>query len=158
MGYAPSVSKQYRMKTVLLICAAIMGFVAVSVIYSTVKGYTTWFWRNPHAQVFVNGQRVSGYVHQSKHVVIVTWHGTQRPHSYEIGLRDQSQNLLLDCGEWAAPRFFVFALGHVNPPCLATIGDESAYAAPGAAAGPVQRDGKSFEFRTRDGKLIRVLR
>lgn len=145
------------MKNATILCAAAIGFVAVLFTYSTVKGYTTWFWRNSHGQVLMNGQRVPGYVHQSKHVIIVTRRDTQPPHSYFIVLRGQSQSLLLDCGEWAAPRVFLFALGHVNHPCISGIGDEPECAAPDAPGGPLQQDPGKLEFRTRGGKVIRVL-
>jgi hypothetical protein len=41
------------MKNVVILCAAIIGFLALPAIYSTLKGYTIWFWRNPQAQIFV---------------------------------------------------------------------------------------------------------
>jgi hypothetical protein len=145
------------MKSALIICAAIVGIFAIPVTYSTLKGYTRWYWRAPQTQVFVNGKSVPGYVHQSGQVFFITRRDTPRPHSHEIVLRDQSPGFLLDCGQWVAPRSFVFALGHVNPPCLSTIGAEPADATAEAPVGPFQHDGNSFEFRTRDGKLIRVL-
>ena len=143
------------MKTALAICAAIVG-ILTPVASSTLMGYTRWYWRNPRTQVFVNGQSVPGYVHRSGQVFFITRRDTPRPHSCELVLRDQSLGFLLDCGQWVAPRSFVFALGHVNPPCLSTIGDEPADGE--ARPVPLQHDGSSFEFRTRDGKLVRVLR
>jgi hypothetical protein len=106
------------MKNVIILCAAIVGFVAVPVTYSTMKGYTAWFWRNPCAQIFVNGRRVPGYVHQSKHVIIVTRGDLAKRHSYWFRLEGQSNTILNYCGSWSAPDFFVFAVGDVNPPCF----------------------------------------
>ena len=102
------------MKNVLVICAAIAGFVAVSVIYSTVKGYTTWFWRDPCGQVFVNGQRVPGYVHKSKHVIIVTRSDLEKRRSYWFGLDEHPATISNYCGSWSAPDFF-FRHGRREP-------------------------------------------
>src|SRR5579859_761328 len=144
------------MKNVLLICAGIIGFLALPVIYSTVKGYTTWFWRDPHGQVFVNGQRVLGYVHQSKRVIIVTRSDLEKRHSYWFGLDEHSATISNYCGSWSAPDFFVFAVGDVNPPCFMIR--EIAYdveESPQPAV-PIVRSGTKLEFYTNDRKLIRV--
>lgn len=144
------------MKPVLIICAAIIGFVAIPVIYSTVKGYTTWFWRNPRAQVFVNGQRVSGYVHKSKDVIIVTRADLAKRHSYWFRLNGQSTALSNYCGSWSAPDFFVFVMGDTNPPCFMI--QEAAYdveESPQPAV-PILCDGAKIEFYTNDRKSIRV--
>jgi hypothetical protein len=144
------------MKSTFILCAAIIGFVAVPVIYSTMKGYTTWFWRNPHAQVFVNGQRVPGYVHQSKHVIIVTQDDLDKRHSYWFGLTGQSTTISNYCGSWSAPDFFVFVVGDAAPPCFMI--QEAAYDAPESTQPtvPIIRDGTTIQFYTNDRKLIRV--
>jgi len=46
------------MKNALIACAAIAGFLSIPVTYCTLKGYTSWYWLDSYAQVFVNGQRV----------------------------------------------------------------------------------------------------
>lgn len=149
------------MKNVLLICAGIIGFLALPVIYSTAKGYTTWFWRNPHAQVFVNGQRVPGYVHQSKRIIIVTRRETSKGHSYLIVLSEQFTPKILDCDvDWSAPPLPFFPMGHVNPPCLRVrfLGNTTIHNPPEAPIGPLKVDRTTtFEFHTEDGKLVRVL-
>lgn len=145
------------MKIVLICLALFVAFIGAAVIYSTVKGYTTWFWRDPYAQIFVNGQSVPGYVHQSGQVLFITRRDTPRPHSYQVIWRDQLGSIPLDCSQWVSPHLSVFALGDVNPPCLSTIGDQPPDAAAEAPASPLQHNANSFEFRTHDGKLIRVL-
>jgi len=144
------------MRNVLLICAGIIGFLALPVIYSTVKGYTTWFWRDPRGQVFVNGQRVPGYVHRSKDVIIATRSDLEKRHSYWFGLERQSVTISNYCGSWSAPGFFVFVVGDTNPPCLMI--QEAAYdvlESPQPAV-PILCDGAKTEFYTNDGKLIRI--
>jgi hypothetical protein len=53
------------MKNTLVACAAIAGFLAIPVTYSTLKGYTRWYWRD-----------------------------TPRSHSYDVVLKDQSSGFL----------------------------------------------------------------
>src|ERR1041385_976041 len=103
---------------ILLICAAVIGLLSLPVIYSTAKGYTVWYWRNPHAQIFVNGHPVSGYVHQAKHGLIITRGDLPRRRSYLISFLDNGFISLIDCSPWTAPDSFVFAKGDLNPPCL----------------------------------------
>jgi hypothetical protein len=146
------------MKNWLLCGAAILGILAVPILYSTLKGYTRWYWRAPGGQIFVDGNRVSGYVHASKSVVIVTRRDMARSHSYLIALGDRSRGVLLGCGDWSAPRFVVFPVGHVNPPCLMALGDETAHSSPHAPGGPLRITGTTLEFHTQDGKRITVNR
>ena len=144
------------MKNWLLFGAAILGILAVAILYSTLHGYTTWYWKDTRAQLLVDGNRVSGYVHASRQVLIVTRRDTPKPHSYFIALG--SKRVLLDCGDWSAPRFFVFPIGHVNPPCLMALGDETAHNSPYAPDGPLKITGTTLEFHTKDGKRIAVNR
>jgi hypothetical protein len=146
------------MKNLLLICAALVGFLAIPVIYSTAKGYTVWFWRNPQAQIFVDGQRVSGYLHTSGNVAIVTRLDLSSPRSYWIGL-GQSTGTPAYCGSWFAPRFFVFAVGDVNMPCMGLKGREANSETPDAPDWCMSHINNStkIEFRTINGKSIRVM-
>lgn len=141
------------MKNAVILCAVMIVFVAIPVVYSTVKGYTTWFWRDPHAQVFVNGQRVPGYVHQSKHAIIVTRGDLAKPRSYWVTETPHY------CGSWAAPDSFVFALGDENMPCLGLMGIEATSetaTAPDRCV-PVRIQGSTLEFQTIDFKRIKII-
>jgi hypothetical protein len=146
------------MKNLLIACAILLGFLALPVIYSTAKGYTVWFWRNPHAQILVNGQRVAGYVHHSKHVMIVTRGDLAARRSYWVDVTRPTA-LPNDCGAWSAPDFFVFAVGDINMPCLGLLGVETTSETPGAPDwnGPHTSSSTKIEFRTTDGKTIRVV-
>jgi hypothetical protein len=88
---------------ILLVCATVIGFLILAVIYSTAKGYTAWYWRNPHAQIFVNGHRVSGYVHQSKYGLIITRGDLRQRRSYIVSFLDNGAANLTDCSPWTAP-------------------------------------------------------
>lgn len=143
------------MKNVLLICAAIVGFLAVPLIYSTVKGYTAWYWRNPHIQIFVDGRRVPGYVHESRHGLIVTRGDLPKRHSYIVSFLDAGTVNLTDCSPWTASAFFVFVIQDVNLPCLANRTNSET---PEGPWGPVRMHGNVLEFETTDNKAIRIIR
>jgi hypothetical protein len=147
------------MKNILLICAGIIGFLALPVIYSTVKGYTTWYWRDSHAEILVDGLRVPGYLHESSKRLILTRRDTAKPHSYLLISNDRSATAL-DCGDWHPPSFFIIPIGDINPCTGSDILGETFvyYSAPEAPMGRVKIEGANLEFRTRDGKLVRVLR
>ena len=107
------------MKATLFLAAAIVGFLIFAVVYSTAKGYIVWYWRNPHIRIFVDGRRVSGYVHESRHGLIVTRGDLPKRHSYIVSFLDAGTVNLTDCSPWTASASFVFVIQDVNPPCLA---------------------------------------
>jgi len=139
---------------ILLVCATVIGFPILAVIYSTAKGYTAWYWRNPHAQIFVNGHRVSGYVHQSKYGLIITRGDLRQRRSYIVSFLDNGAANLTDCSPWTAPSFFVFVIRDTDPPCLANQTDSET---PEGPWGPIRIDGTRLEFQTTNNKVIRVI-
>jgi len=144
----------------VLICLALfVAFIGVAVIHSTLRGHTRWFWRNSPAEVFVDGHRVPGYLHQSGEAVILTRRDTAKPYSYLATLNGQSA-FVTDCRDWHAPSFFVFPMGHTNPPCFPAdlIGEGFDNTGPESPAGPANIAGITLEFHTNNGKLIRVTR
>jgi hypothetical protein len=143
------------MKIALVSAAAVLGFLALAIVYSTANGYTTWYVRKRHSEIFVNGRQVPGYIHESKHALIATRRDTVVPHSYLISFHRPGS--VLDCGDWSAPSFPVFATGDVSPPCVVTIGNQAVYSAPEAPATTVKIIGMTMLFRTRDGKQIRFV-
>jgi len=143
------------MRNAIILCVAIIGFVAVPVTYSTVKGYTVWYWRNPHAQMFVNGHRVSGYVHRSKHGLVITRGDLPKRQSYIVSFLDQGTANITDCRPWSAPAFFVFVIRDIDPPCLTNQTNSETLEGPW---GPVRIDGTRVEFQTTNNKVIRVIR
>jgi hypothetical protein len=142
------------MKRTLIVCLAILGILILPIFYSSAKGYTSWFWRNFHAVVLVDGQPVRGYIHQSKSTLIITRRDTSNPHSYMITNKD-SEAYILDCGNWAAPSFFVFGINHVNPPCVREILDAS-ISAPDSPHNPTIVQNGALEFHTKNGRTIKV--
>ena len=147
------------MKIVVIFLALFVAFIGVALIYSTLHGQTKWFWRNSHAEVFVDGHRVPGCLHQSSEAVILTRRDTAKPHSYLVALNGQSA-FVTDCRDWHASSFFVFPMGHTNPPCFPgdVIGEGFDNTGPESPAGPAKLANSSLEFHTNNGKLIRVSR
>jgi hypothetical protein len=148
------------MKRFLLASSILIALlIGVPIAYSTMKGYTTWFWRDFHAQVFVDGHQVPGYVHRSGRQIIVTLHDLTEPRSYWIELKDPSTAIPRFCGTWSAPSFFVFSIGDVNLPCLGLLGDESTSETPEAPdwSIPPTKNGAQIEFRTIDFHKIKVV-
>lgn len=142
----------------------IAGFLLIALLvggpltYSTMKGYTQWFWRDTHARVFVNGRQISGYVHRSRRQIIVTRRDLTPPRSYWIELKRPSTVRPRYCGSWSAPDFFVFTVGDVNLPCLGLLGPESNSETPEAPdLTPLVNSGNQIEFRTIDFQTIRVV-
>jgi hypothetical protein len=113
------------MKTVLISCVSITCIFALAVLYSTAKGYTSWYWRNSHAVVLVDGRQVSGYVHRSVRKIILTRRDLAKPRSYWIDTTPPSTARPHYCGSWSAPNFFVFVVGDLNMPCMGLTGIES---------------------------------
>jgi hypothetical protein len=137
----------------LLMAVVVLGLLGLPMIYSTAKGYTTWFWRNYHAQIFVDGKPVSGYVHQSNQVLIVTWGDLAERRSYWITLTDPATARL--CASWSAPSVVIFAVGDVTDPCLINrVTSET----PDAPCGPVQIQGNTLELHTTNNKIIKITR
>lgn len=138
----------------LLICALIVGFLALPVIYSTAKGYTVWYWRSPHMQIFVNGRRVPGYVHESKHGLIITRGDLLKRRSYIVSFLDNGDVSLLDCSPWTASDLPVVVIRDVNPPCLTNLTNSET---PEGPWGPVRMHRRALEFATTNNNVIRIV-
>jgi hypothetical protein len=141
---------------IALLAAAPLLLLEIPITYSTLHGYSTWYWYSPHSRLFVDGQAVQGYVHRARRTRLVTRRDTQRPHSYLISYDGKFRGVVSHCGDWAAPPAPVFVIGHVNPPCW--LVDDPAEHRPEAPASSVTVRDDVLEFRTNDGKLIRVER
>ena len=142
------------MKNLMIFAAALAGFLALPAIYSTAKGYTVWYWRNPHAQIFVDRQRVSGYVHQAKHGLIITRSDLPHRRSYIVSFLDNGVTVV-DCSPWTAPAFFVFVIRDLDPPCLT---NQTNSETPDGPWGGIRMHGDVLEFQTTNNRVIRIIR
>jgi hypothetical protein len=109
------------------VCASLLVLamlLAVSVTYSTARGYTQW-WFMLGGHVAIDGVR-SGYLHTnwSRSAVMITRTDSKRRQSYLIRISGEefSQSMIY-CADWHAPRLPAFPIGDVNPPCMGVIDD-----------------------------------
>ena len=127
--------------------------VSVPFVYSTVRGYTEWwFWRK--ATVTIDGT-FHGFVHtlRNNSAAIITRTDTSPRQSYLVSLSGRGS--LIHCGEWSAPRFPVFPIGDVNPPCLFSDGVGNPKADYGVPAS-LSVQSHAVEFTTVSGRKIKA--
>lgn len=134
-----------------LISVAVLLLV-IGLVYSTVKGYTTWYFR-VNGSVTVDGHDANGYLHaNTKHtVLLVTRTDGSTPETYLVSL--QNSKMIVDCGEWHPIRFFPAPIGDVNTLCLFTDPVSIRDAPRGSTLITSHR---SVEFLTASGKKIRA--
>jgi hypothetical protein len=126
--------------------------VAFSLVYSTVRGNMTWYFR-VNGQVTVDGHKTTGYMHANtqRTVLLLTRTDGPRPETYLVPVSEDGA--VLDCGDWHPVRFLPIATGDVNRPCL--FPDSSA-----VADAPIEktvvRGRTSVEFSTLSGKKIKA--
>jgi len=135
------------------IALAVLLLGAFALLYSTVTGRTTWYFR-VNGQVLVDGRQTSGYMHANADrttLLITTTDGT-RAETYFVPVADRS--VILDCGEWTPVRFIPNPVGHVNPPCSAF--SDSATTSDAPIPSTLVREGRSVFFSTTSGKKIKA--
>ncbi len=147
------------MRTLLKISALFVGVVAVLVGYGIVKGYTVCYWLKPNSQVLVNGTRVKGTVHQSSRAMIITRRDTTPPHSYLLALGGETKQQVIDCQNYVATRSPMILINHQQAICLMwDVNIPEQDESPDAPSGAAQVAPDHVEFKTHDGKIIRVNR
>lgn len=130
----------------------VFGLVVLAVSYSTARGYMSW-WFRCGGSVQVDGVK-NGYLHKnwSGTAVIITLTDLKPSESYFVSLL--GSKYLLSCGNWHAPRFFPFAFGDINPPCLLLHDEVEAQRTdlPDSSTASIQPG--SIEFSTKDGRKV----
>lgn len=93
------------------------------VIREAFFGYTAYFVIIPGAKVFVYGKPSAGWLHRGGRgqFLILTRSVSGRRESYLISRLDEKGAHVHSCGDWAAPRFPVVAIGDINPPCSSIV-------------------------------------
>ncbi len=126
---------------------------ATGMVYSTVKGYTTWYFR-VNGAVTVDGHETTGYLHaNSQHTfLLVTRTDAARPQTYLVPLASEAR--ILDCGEWQPIRFVPNPVGDGNPSCNVFTGPANVRDAPIQSTAVRRRN--SVEFSTVSGKRVRA--
>lgn len=94
---------------------------AFALLYSTVRGSSTWYFRvNGH--VLVDGRETSGYIHANvdRTILLITTTDGTRSETYLVPITDRAQ--IQDCGEWTPIRFIPNPIRGANPPCSVSPG------------------------------------
>jgi hypothetical protein len=129
-------------------------FLAGAMLYSTLKGYTTWYFP-VNGQVTTDGRETGGYMHANpqRTLLLLTRTDGSRPETYLVSLRDDKG--ILDCGGFHPTRFFPIPIGDVNPPCSAfTVDPAKIIDAPLSMT--LVRGQRSVEFSTVSSKKVKA--
>lgn len=143
--------KVAALKAIGAVLCLVLVYGIIAAIYSTSKGYTAWYFAVSNVRMTIDGKRSSGYLHRFKgqlgQEVVLTRAGVRFRETYWLLLANNGTSSVTRCAGWIVPRLPVFAVGDVNPPCLA-VGTEV----------PVQRNLKTglnyVEFSGDDGERI----
>jgi len=145
------------MKTLLkvlgwLVLGAVL-MVAGAALYSTWKGYTTWYFR-VNGRVMVDGHETTGYMHANtqRTILLLTRADGPRKETYLVPLGQGST--IFDCGEWHPVRFLPIAIGDLNPACSPFT--DPAEVVDGPTDKTLVRGRRSIEFSTASGKKIKA--
>jgi len=147
------------MRKALKITGLVVGvLLALVVVREAFFGYTAYFVIVPGVKLYADGKAISGWLHKGGkgRAFILTLSGSGKPESYWITVPGERNGWISSCGDWAAPRFPLVAIGHVNPPCFSFVNAED----PNPAPKPLERKptlGTRFvEFTADDGRRIKT--
>lgn len=140
-------------RTVCSITLAVLLLGVFALLYSTVKGSTTWYFR-VNGQVLVDGRQTSGYMHANadRTTLLVTRTDGQRAETYLVAVTGRAA--ILDCGGWSPVRFIPNPVGDVSPPCSAFSDSEKISDAP--ISSTLVREGRFVSFSTTSEKKIKA--
>src|SRR5579872_4499677 len=81
---------------------------------------TSYFVIVPGASLYSDGKLTPGWLHKGGNgqFFILTRDTTSKRESYWVDVREGTFHGVRDCGQWAAPKFPLVAIGDVNPPCF----------------------------------------
>jgi hypothetical protein len=142
------------------VCVSLLVLVillASPVTYSTTSGYTQW-WLGFGGHVTVNGVQ-GGYLHKnwSHSAVIITRTDSKKSQSYLVRISgEEFSGAMVHCDDWHAPRFPVFPIGDVNPPCMGILFDPDPPEADRPVLSTLTARPGLVEFSTMQGKKVRA--
>jgi len=146
------------MRKTLSVTVLVFGvLLALVVIREAFFSYTSYFVIVPWAKLYVDGKSVSGWLHKGGRArsYILTRSVIDLRESYWITTPDVKGGRISSCGDWAAPRSPVIAIGDVNPPCLSFAIAE--HQAPRESVERKATFGPKFvEFTADDGSRVRA--
>jgi hypothetical protein len=136
------------MRTLAILLVAL----AIPLTYSTMKGYTSW-WFPSSGSVIVDGLQ-GGFVHRnsSGSAAIVTLTDVHPNQSYLVGPWGSPH--VVHCGGWQTSRFSILAIGDVNPPCMGFLDDNEIIHFDLPLSRTLSLRKGHAEFTTRSGKRV----
>lgn len=136
---------------VYLILAGIV-LLAGLVTYSTLRGYTQWFFR-VNGQVMVDGRKTSGFIHTNtlRTFLLVTTTDGRKLETYVVPLISIK---MWDCGNWHPIRFLPTAIGTLYSSCNLPA-DPATVVDPPLPKTLVCRE-RSVEFTTASGRRVKA--
>jgi hypothetical protein len=111
-----------------IVAVSVLVLVGVVIIHEIISPYTPWYFVVPNARLTVDGEQAQGWLHRGNHreTLFLTRCDVTKAESYLIWVPHGGHGAVWSCGNWTAPRFPVFPIGDVNPPCLTfTFGEGS---------------------------------
>jgi hypothetical protein len=144
-----------RVSVSLLLLLILLAF---PVTLSTANGYTRW-WLMSGGHVTVNGVP-GGYLHRtwSYSAVIITRTDSKKGQSYRVVITGEDfSGPIIYCGDWHAPRFPVFPIGDVNPPCMGILDGPDPTDADRPLVSTLTARPGFVEFSTMQGKKVRAI-
>ena len=138
------------MRKALKITGVVIGVLfALVVIREGFFSLTAYFVIVPGAKLYSDGTPIPGWLHKGGkgQLFILTRNGASKRESYWIDIRDGTFHGVRDCGEWAAPKLPLVAIGDVNPPC---------FSFPQMTIRPLIFGARFVEFTARDGRRVRA--
>ena len=143
--------KVFRIVGFIVLAALLLG--AFGLLYSTVKGSTTWYFR-VNGQVLVDGRQTSGYMHANadRTILLITRTDGAKAETYLVPVADRAA--VLDCGDWRLVRFVPNPVEGTNPPCSGVA--DSAKTSDAPISSTLIREGKFVSFSTASGKKIKA--
>lgn len=126
----------------------------IAVVYSTVKGNTTWYFR-VNGSVIVDGHPTGGYMHTNtqRTVLLITRTDGSRPQTYLVPL--SGGKTIHDCGTWHPVRFLPIVEGELNPLCY-SIDTQPSDMVDSPVGATLIRAGRSVQFMTASGKKVKA--
>ena len=133
----------------------VLGILLVvgATVYSTARGYTTWYFR-VNGRVMVDEHQTTGYMHANTQQTILLITRTDGPRKETYLVPIGKSRTIFDCGDWHPVRFLPFAVGGVSQTCSPFTDPATVVDAP--IDKTLVRERRSVEFSTASGKKIRA--
>ena len=143
--------KVFRTVGTIVLAALLLGGFAL--LYSTVMGSTTWYFR-VNGQVLVDGRPTSGYMHANteRTALLITRTDGTKNETYVVPVADRAA--ILDCGNWSPIHFVPTPVKGANPPCF--VSPDPASNSDPPVSKTLLRDRRSISFSTTSGKKVKA--